>query len=63
VGDPNRIYDVGWVNVGTPDGWQEPQYITSNPFVIQPVSGDVTVVGYSIPHDVTVTITELIREP
>ena len=63
AGDPITIYDAGWVNVGTADGWSPRQFITSNPTIIKPVSGDVTLVGYSIPADVVMTITELVREP
>lgn len=63
AGDPVQLYDIGWINVGTADGFGPRQFISSNPFILRPVAGDVTVVGYSIPSDVTVTITELIREP
>lgn len=62
-GDPDQIYDVGWVNVGTADGWGPRHFISSDPFLLSPVAGDVTLVGYSIPDDVTLTITELVREP
>jgi hypothetical protein len=63
IGDPDSVYDAGWINVGTADGWGPRQFISSNPFVLKPISGDTTLVGYSIPSDVTVTITELVREP
>jgi hypothetical protein len=63
AGDPLNYYGVGWINVGTADGWGPREWITSNPFILKPVSGDVTLVGYSIPSDVTITITELVREP
>ncbi len=63
VGDPNQLFEVGWINVGTADGWGPRQFITSDPFIYRPVAGDVTLVGYSIPADVVVTITELVREP
>lgn len=62
VGDPNTIYDAGWVNTGTADGWGPRQFLSSDPFILKPVSGDTTLVGYSIPADVVVTITELVRE-
>jgi hypothetical protein len=63
IGDPNTLWDAGWINVGTADGWGPRSFITSDPFILKPVSGDVTLVGYSIPSDVVVTITELVREP
>lgn len=63
LGDPIALWDAGWVNLGTTDGFGPRQFITSDPTIILPVSGAVTVIGYSIPSDCTVTITELIREP
>jgi hypothetical protein len=62
-GDPVQLFDVGWVNVGSADGFGPRHLISSDPFIIRPVAGDVTLVGYSIPADVVVTITELVREP
>jgi hypothetical protein len=62
-GDPTQLYNVGWINTGTADGWGPRQFISSDPFILRPVSGDVTLIGYSIPADVVVTITELVREP
>lgn len=63
AGDPDTVFDVGWINVGTADGWGPRHFITSDPFVLTPVSGDVTLIGYSLPADVVATITELVREP
>jgi hypothetical protein len=62
LGNPNELYGVGWVNVGTADGWGPREWISSSPFLIRPVAPDVTLVGYSIPSDVVATITELKRE-
>ena len=61
-GEPVSIWDAGWINIGTPDGFGPRHFITSDPFVLMPVSGAATVIGYSIPDDVTVTITQLVRE-
>jgi hypothetical protein len=63
AGDPVSLWDVGWIALGTADGFGPRIFISSNPMLVQPVPGDVTIVGYSIPADVVVTITELIREP
>ncbi len=62
-GDPVTIWDAGWINTGTTDGFGPRIFISSNPMVVQPISSDVTVIGYSIPADVVCTITELVREP
>lgn len=61
-GDPTSIFGAGWITVGTADGWSSRAFITSDPFLLQPVAPNVTLVGYSIPADVTVTITEIVRE-
>lgn len=61
-GDPVTVWDAGWINIGTPDGFGPRQFITSDPFVIMPVSAAATVIGYSIPDDVVVTITQLVME-
>lgn len=61
-GEPIAIWEAGWINIGTPDGYGPRHFITSDPFVLMPVSGAATVIGYSIPDDVTVTITQLVRE-
>ena len=63
AGDPVTLYDMGWIIVGTADGFGPRQFIASDPFLLEPVAGDVTTIGYSIPADVVVTITELVREP
>lgn len=62
AGTPDQLFDVGWVNVGTADGWGPRQFIGSDPFILSPVAGDVTKVGYSLPADVVATITEIVRE-
>lgn len=62
-GDPTSIFEAGWINVGTVDGWGPREFISSSPFLLRPIPGDITRVGYSIPADVVVTITELVREP
>lgn len=61
-GDPIVYWDLGWINLGTADGFGPRQFISSDPTLLFPISGAITVVGYSIPADVTVTITELVRE-
>jgi hypothetical protein len=63
AGDPVDLWDVGWLNLGTADGYGPRQFVSSNPTLILPVSAAVTSIGYSIPADVVVTITELVREP
>jgi hypothetical protein len=62
LGDPVTLWDAGWINLGTADGFGPRQFIASDPFLVFPVSGAVTQVGYSIPADVACTITELVRE-
>lgn len=63
LGDPVSLWDAGWINLGTADGFGPRVFITSNPVLELNVSPAVTRIGYSIPGDVAVTITELVREP
>jgi hypothetical protein len=64
VGDPNRIWDVGWINVGTVDGWHTRAWISANPWMYFPVDmPNMTEVGYSIPADVRLDLVELVRAP
>jgi hypothetical protein len=63
AGDPITLYEAGWVNIGTADGFGPRQFISSDPTLILPISGAATLIGYSIPSDVVVSITELVREP
>jgi hypothetical protein len=62
-GDPLEIFGAGWVNTGTANGWGPRQFIGSSPMLLELVSGDVTLVGYSLAPGVTATINELVREP
>lgn len=62
LGDPVSIWEAGWINIGTPDGFGPRHFITSDPFVVMPVTAAATVIGYSIPDDVVVTITQLVME-
>jgi hypothetical protein len=64
VGTPDTVYDCGWINFGTADGYSDRQFITSDSQVVFPAAaGAWTLVGYTFLPGVTVTITELIREP
>lgn len=60
LGNPNQLYDVGWINVGSADGWQQRVFLDSNPFLYVPNGmGAMTMVGYSLTPGVVVTVTEL----
>jgi hypothetical protein len=60
VSDPNVLYDVGFISFGTPEGWYPPNTIDHNPWLVLPnFMTNVTKIGYSIPSDVVLTLTEL----
>lgn len=63
IGDPNVLFDVGWINVGTADGWKGRRRITANPFLVDGLLGDITLIGYSLTPGVVANIRELVREP
>lgn len=64
VGDPDSHFDIGWVAVGTDDGWMDSRRVryTGQLWLPRDMSA-MTLVGYSIPPDVVVDITEVTREP
>jgi hypothetical protein len=63
-GTPDTVFDCGWINFGTADGYADRQFITSDSQVIFPAAaGAWTIVAYTFLQGVTVSITELIREP
>jgi hypothetical protein len=63
-GTPETLFDIGFVSLGTDDGW-----ITSRRFdhdgtlFLPPLGGLYTRVGYTVPADVEIAIRELVREP
>jgi len=64
VGTPDTRFDVGWINFGTTDGYEERRFIQSDSQLVFPnVGGIWTIVGYSLLPGVTMTLTEIIREP
>lgn len=64
IGDPNRIWEVGWINVGTDDGWHTRAWMTANPWMFYPPDmPNMTQIGYSVPHDVVVDLVELVPAP
>jgi hypothetical protein len=64
LGDPNEMYDAGWITWGNADGSTKREWITHSPFVSLPAeAGQFTRLGYTLGDGVTATITELVREP
>lgn len=64
AGTPITVFDCGWLNFATADGYTERFFVSSDSQVIIPkLPGIYTDIGYSFPADVTVTITEITREP
>ncbi len=64
AGTPQTSYDVGWINFGTADGYELKRPLRSDSQLVFPeVAGTWTIVGYTLLQGVTMTITELRREP
>lgn len=61
--DPLTYHQVGKVTIGTADGWERSWMPTHSPYLIFPISGAITKVGYGFTPGVVATITELVREP
>jgi len=63
-GTPERLFDVGFVTLGTDDGWSSTRRIDSDGALVLPgAAGVFTRVGYSLAPGVQVAIRELVREP
>jgi hypothetical protein len=64
AGTPETLFNLGWITLGTADGWETSRRIDHDGTLMIPQAGSVfTRVGYSIPDDVVVSIRELVREP
>lgn len=63
-GNPNTVFDVGWLNVGDGLGFRSRERIRTNPWVwYPPDAGEITTVGYTLNPLVTASIQEILREP
>lgn len=63
AGDPPELFDVGYVTMGTADGFTRSCRIDHNPTLIFPVSAAVTTIGYTLEPNVVADVLELVREP
>jgi len=64
AGTPETLYDLGFVTLGTADGWSVSRRIDHDgSLVIPPNAGLFTEVGYTVSPGVTIDIRELVREP
>lgn len=64
TGDPDTLFDAGWINWGNADGSSEREFISASPQTSFPsAAGQYTRIGYSLKPGVELTITELVREP
>jgi hypothetical protein len=62
-GDPTTYHQIGKITEGTADGWRRSWMPTHSPYLILPLSGAVTKIGWTFPDGIIATITELLREP
>lgn len=63
AGDPPELFDVGFVTVGTADGWHRSIRLDHNPTLVLPIEGSETLIGYTLEPNVVADILELVREP
>lgn len=64
AGDPDAIFNVGWVNWGNADGYSERQWIGTTDFLTLPsAAGQYTRLNYSLKPGVVCNVLELVREP
>jgi len=62
-GDPNTFHQLGKITLGTADGWVRSWQPTHSPYLILPIPGAMTLVGWSFSEGIVATITELNRLP
>lgn len=64
-GTPEHLFDVGFVTLGTADGWLQSRRIDADGTLelARPGVGAITRVGYTLAPGVEVAIRELVREP
>ena len=63
-GTPPELFDAGFISFGTSDGYSKSFRIDHNPTLMFPEDcGLYTLIGYTIPVGLTVSLTELVREP
>jgi hypothetical protein len=64
VGFPDHVFGLGEVSLGDADGWFYTRTLDRLSLVWTPKDAQLaTLIGYAIPADTTVRITELVREP
>lgn len=61
-GSPDAIFDVGWLSLGTADGFEAPRPIRTSPMFLR-VGAEVTKIGYSFSPGIVATIKRHVREP
>jgi hypothetical protein len=63
-GSPVELFDLGFVTLGTADGYETSRRIDHDgTLILPPQAGAFTAIGYSLSPGVVVAIRELIREP
>lgn len=64
TGTPEKLFDLGYVTLGTADGYSQSRRIDADGSLVLPPSGGIyTLVGYTLSPGVVVSIRELVREP
>lgn len=62
-GDPNVVFEAGWINFGDASGFSSRRFITASPIQFFPeAAGQYTRIGYTFPPGAVATITEIVRE-
>lgn len=63
-GTPAELYGLGFVSLGTADGWSKSQRIDHDgTLLLPPQAGVFTRVGYTLSPGIAVSIRELVKEP
>lgn len=64
TGTPDQTFEAGWIAWGNADGFAQREFISNETLLSLPsAAGQYTRIGYTLTEGVTVSITELVREP
>lgn len=62
-GTPDELFEVGWLTLGTADGWHRSIRLDHNPTLVMPIDASDQLVGWTLEPGVVLELLELVREP
>jgi hypothetical protein len=63
IGSPDTYFGLGWLTLGTAEGWKNSIRLHHDPQLVEPIDGDITRVGYNFGLGVVADVQTFVREP